>query len=389
MESVQAVILAAGEGTRLRPLTRNRPKVMLPIGNRPILAYVLDAVVACGIRDITVVVGYRKEQVMTYLNTYPVSVNVVVQNRQLGTAHALFCAKDFIHTKTIVLPGDDYIDASSIRLMMARENAVLVSPHPKPANFGVISQHDGLLSGIIEKPSRVEPGALVSCGVYTFSPELLHSIDVGTLPEFLKILLERGHALYAVRAADWHDAVFPWDLLHLNDHVLQDRASVISGTLDRSVVIRGRVVIGKGTVVGPGTVLTGPVVIGENCTIGPNVVIGPGTSIGRRVSVEPFAYISHSIVMWDCSVGSHSRIVDAVIGEGCHVADHLSTVTSQALCRTPEDLVYVSNPFGAILGDRVVTGPFTVVRSAVVGNNVAISGNTSVDREIPDDARVM
>ena len=87
--SIQAVVLAAGEGMRLRPLTKNRPKVLLPAGNRPILEHVLDAVVGAGIRDIIVVVGYKKEQVLKFLNTYPVPVKTVVQSKQLGTFHAL------------------------------------------------------------------------------------------------------------------------------------------------------------------------------------------------------------------------------------------------------------------------------------------------------------
>ena len=108
--SVQAVILAAGEGMRLRPLTKNRPKVLLPAGNRPILEHVLDAVVAAGVRDITVVVGYKKEQVMKFLNAYPIPIKVVVQEKQLGTFHALSCAKNEVTAdRLLILPGDDSI----------------------------------------------------------------------------------------------------------------------------------------------------------------------------------------------------------------------------------------------------------------------------------------
>jgi glucose-1-phosphate thymidylyltransferase len=90
---MQAIILAAGEGVRGRPLTRNRPKAMIPVANRPILEYVIDALLKNGIRDIVVVVGYRKEQVIRFLNGLEVPVEVVVQNKQLGTAHALKCAE--------------------------------------------------------------------------------------------------------------------------------------------------------------------------------------------------------------------------------------------------------------------------------------------------------
>ena len=131
MTKIQAVILAAGEGTRLRPLTKNRPKVMLPVTNRPILEHVLNSVVAAGIRDITVVVGYKKEQVMTFLNTYPVPVQVVVQDKQLGTAQPFLW---HVHTKTLVLAGDNYVDPESLRSILDKEN-ILVAPHSSPANF--------------------------------------------------------------------------------------------------------------------------------------------------------------------------------------------------------------------------------------------------------------
>jgi len=109
---MQAVILAGGEGWRLRPLTKNRPKALIPVGNRPIIDYVIDALLEAGVRDITVVVGYRKEQVIRHLNTLDHEVNVVVQERQLGSAHALACAMPKIHDTTLVLSGDNYIDTA-------------------------------------------------------------------------------------------------------------------------------------------------------------------------------------------------------------------------------------------------------------------------------------
>jgi glucose-1-phosphate thymidylyltransferase len=89
---MQAVILAAGEGKRVRPLTRSRPKALIPVANRPIIEYVIEALLKNGIRDIVVVAGYRKEQVTRFLNQLDVTVEVVVQTKQLGTAHALQCA---------------------------------------------------------------------------------------------------------------------------------------------------------------------------------------------------------------------------------------------------------------------------------------------------------
>ncbi|MDD1675829.1 MAG: nucleotidyltransferase family protein, partial [Methanomicrobiales archaeon] len=100
---VQAVILAAGEGSRIRPLTWSRPKAMIPVANVPIIGHVINSLVENGIRSIIVVVGYRKEQVMSYLNTIDTPIQVVVQEKQLGTAHALQCAEQKITEDFLLL----------------------------------------------------------------------------------------------------------------------------------------------------------------------------------------------------------------------------------------------------------------------------------------------
>ena len=374
MTKIQAIILAAGEGTRFRPLTKNRPKVMLPVANLPILEHVLNSVAAAGIRDITVVVGYKKEQVMTFLNTYPIPVQVVVQDKQLGTAHALSMAKEYVHTKTLVLAGDNYVDPESLRSILDKENAVLVASHSSPADFGVISKDDGILTGIVEKPKDVEPGSLVSCGVYIFTPEFIEMIRERSIPESLQKNVKAGMKISIVQATDWQHAVYPKDLLSINKNLLKQVKGKVSGTVDKSVTVQGHVSIGKHTMIGPGTVILGPAVIGEGARIGPHVCIGPNTSIGSRVTIEPFTYIENSIIMNDCIIGSHSRVVNTILGEGGIYSNHLSTVSKE---------------FGAVCGDRVTIGPFTVIKGGVIGNNVVIEGGKILEKEIPDNALVI
>ncbi|WP_319378962.1 sugar phosphate nucleotidyltransferase [uncultured Methanocorpusculum sp.] len=374
MTDIQAVILAAGEGTRLRPLTKNRPKVMLPVVNRPILEHVLNSVVAAGIRDITMVVGYRKEQVMTFLNTYPVPVNVVVQEKQLGTAHALSMAKGYVHTQTLVLAGDNYIDPESLRSILDKENAVLVAPHSSPSNFGVIFGDDGKLTRIVEKPTDVPSGSLVSCGVYIFTQEFIQKIREQTIPESLQNRMKEGMPISIVTATDWQDAVSPKDLLSVNKHLLRQVVDSVSGTIDKCVTVQGHAIIGKKNTLGPGTVILGPVVIGEGGQIGPHVYIGPNTCIGSRVTIEPFAYIENSIIMNDCTIGSHSRIVNTIMGEGCLCRNHLSAFSEESC---------------SVCGDRVTIGPFTIIEDGVIGNNATIESGKILEKEIPDNTLVM
>ena len=384
---MQAVILAAGEGMRVRPLTRGRPKGLIPVANRPIIGYVIDALVKNGIRDIIVVVGYRKEQVIRYLNQLDIPVTVVVQDKQLGTAHALRCAKPDISGNFLLLPGDNYIDPGSIAKIMNIENAMLVREHPYPSNFGVVLMHGGNVTRILEKPEQA-PSFMVSTGIFSLTPEFFDYMRENDITDAVTLMLEDGKTLRGIEADDWQDAIYPWDLLKMNARLLLQIQPAREGTISRNATISGPVRIGKGTTIGPNTVITGPVIIGEDCEIGANCCIMPDTSIGSRVKVEPFGLIGNSLVMDDCSLGSHSRIVDSIMSEGCILADHISTNTGASLMEIGGTVI--RGLFGAVLGDEVRAGPFTTLKNCIVGNNVKIEGgNRVISSSVPDDALVI
>jgi UDP-N-acetylglucosamine diphosphorylase/glucosamine-1-phosphate N-acetyltransferase len=385
---MQAVILAAGEGKRVRPLTRNRPKAMIPVTNRPIIEYVIEALLKNGIREIIVVVGYRKEQVTRFLNQLDVPVEVVVQNKQLGTGHALLAAEPRIRDNFLLLPGDNYIDPSSIARIMNHPNAILVKEHPNPSNFGVVMLSDGYVTGIVEKPAHAA-SFMVSTGIYSLTREIFaHLEGHNNLTEAISTMLGEGIKIKGIPADDWQDAIFPWDLLKMNRRLLRNISPAREGVISKEAVIQGSVRIGKGTTIGPNTVINGPVIIGNDCAIGPNCCIMPNTSIGSRGIVEPFTFIGNSIIMDDTSIGSHSRILDTVIGERCVLADHTATWTSPGLvdiegCATRSE-------FGAIIGDTVVSGPFTVFKNAIIGNNVTIGGRVDLaSRYVQDNSTVI
>lgn len=384
---MQAVILAAGEGRRVRPLTRSRPKALIPVANRPIIEYVIDALVTNGIREIIVVTGYRKEQVTRFLNKLDVPVTVVVQDKQLGTAHALKCAEPEITGDFLLLPGDNYIDPGSIAKVRGIRNAMLVKEHPNPSNFGVVLLHDGHITQILEKPEQ-SPSFMVSTGIYSLTPSFLDYINGNDITDAVTGMLEDGGKIHGVVADDWQDAIYPWDLLKMNARLLPHLQPAREGTISRSAMISGPVQIGKGTTIGPNTVITGPAIIGNDCDIGTNCCILPNTSIGARVRIEPFCYMGNSLLMDDCAIGSHSRIVDAVIGAGSVLFDHITTCTSASLMEIEGSVIRPA--FGAILGDEVQAGSFTVFKNCIVGNNATIEdGNRVISSAIPDDALVI
>ena len=384
---MQAIILAAGEGVRVRPLTRSRPKAMIPVANRPIIEYVIDALIKNGIRDIVVVVGYRKEQVTRFLNGLGVPIEVVVQEKQLGTAHALKCAESKIKGDFLVLPGDNYIDPQSIAKIRDTTNAILVKEHPNPSNFGVVLLDNGLVTDIVEKPEHT-PSFMVSTGIYSLQKSFFSHIQGPDITEAISGMIRAGEHIRAVPADDWQDAIFAWDLLKMNRRLLKNLSMAKEGTASRQTIIQGPVSVGKGTVIGPNTVITGPVVIGNDCTIGPNCVIMPNTSIGSRVNLDPFTVVRDAIIMDDTAIGSHSCIIDTVIGERCTLADHTSVSMATGLMDI--EGCAIRSEFGAILGDNMASGSFTVYKNCVVGNNVTIEGQKIISsRNIPDGSMVI
>ena len=376
---MQAVILAAGEGKRLRPLTRSRPKAMIPVGNIPVMDYVISSLKTCGIRDIIVVVGYRKEQVIRHLNTLDTGVTVAVQEKPLGTAHALLQAKEYIKDRFLVLPGDNFINSASIARIMDKRNAILVKEHPYPSNFGVVTTRKGFVTNIVEKPAQ-SPSFTISTGVFSLDMEFFETLRENDMTDAIGAFLESGKKIRAVPADDWQDAIYPWDLLQMNQYLLRSVQAEKSGEVSEHCTIQGQVRIGNGSRISPLTSITGPVVIGPECEIGPYACIKPYSSIGARVRIDPFTLVENSILMDDSEIGSHCRVRDSVIGEGARLDDHVTMVTASPLMEIQGE--QIRGRYGAILGEEVRAGPFTLLEGAIVGNNAKIRGNSRIHSTI-------
>ncbi len=196
----QAVILAAGEGERLRPFTVTKPKAMLSIAAKPILQYVVEALAQNGIRNIVMVVGYRREQIFDYVGNgeqFGVDVIYIMQEKQLGTAHALAQAEDAVENEFLVLPGDHLIEADTIaRFVATTPNTVLVKKVDNPTRHGVVTVDKGMVKGIVEKPEEAK-GNIVNTGIYAFSREIFDFVESELgIPDVLNKML--AHALIAL-----------------------------------------------------------------------------------------------------------------------------------------------------------------------------------------------
>ena len=388
----QAVILAAGEGQRLRPFTVTKPKVMLSIAGKPILSYVVESLAQNGIRNIVLVVGYRKEQVFDYMGSgeqFGVNITYVTQERQLGTAHALAQAKAATENEFLVLPGDNLIEANTIAQFVTMvPEAVLVKRVDNPLRYGVVTIESGVVKDIVEKPKEAKSN-IINTGIYAFTKEVFNFIEPELdIPDVLNNMIAQGKPITAQETdGTWLDVAYPWDILSLNATVLRQIQAKLGGTIETGVSVKGSVWVGKDTVIRSNSYIAGPVVIGDNCDIGPNVCLLPATSIGDNVVVSPFSEIKNSVIGNDVSIGSGCVIQDSVIDKGCVIKGHFTACSGEAEVKFNDEYHKVS--IGAMLGEGCSLDNSVVAQPGViVGNYSQVRALKLIGGRLPDKSLI-
>jgi glucose-1-phosphate thymidylyltransferase len=391
----KAVILAAGEGRRLSPLTETMPKVMLPVANRPMLEHVLNAVKKIGIKKIVVVVGYEKETIMDYFRDSH-GLTYVVQDKQLGTAHALLQAREFVHEPFIVLAGDNIIDHHSILKLVKEKSktAMLIKEHKHPSKYGVVFIKQNKLQKIIEKPLE-ESSRFISTGIYKLPKSIFNEIENYTsqgiydLTSVIQSLVNKGEKIQTIVADQWMDIVYPWDILDVNGAITHDASASVEGNIEKNVIIKGRVCIGKDTTIYSGCYISGPVIIGEGCEIGPNACIFPSTTIGNNVIIHPFSDIKNSVIMDDVHIGSSSFISHSVIGKGNTIASKFSTIPGRSIVKIEEEFKEI-DVIGTVIGDDCKIGSLvTVDPGKIIGRGCNIDSFKKIGKNLPSHSNVI
>jgi UDP-N-acetylglucosamine diphosphorylase / glucose-1-phosphate thymidylyltransferase / UDP-N-acetylgalactosamine diphosphorylase / glucosamine-1-phosphate N-acetyltransferase / galactosamine-1-phosphate N-acetyltransferase len=389
----QAVILAAGEGQRLRPFTVTKPKLMISIADKPMLQYVIESLAQNGICNIVLVVGYRKEQVFDYLGSgeqFGVDITYIIQEKQLGTAHALAQAKAATDKEFLVLPGDNLIEADTIAQFVAiKPQAMLVKKVDNPVRYGVVTIEGGVVKDIIEKPKEAK-GNIINTGIYAFTTEIFSFIGAELdIPDVLNNMLAQGESINAQETdGTWLDVVYPWDILSLNDAVLRQIQAKLGGNIEAGVALKGLVSVGKDTLIRSNSYIVGPVVIGDGCDIGPSVCILPATSIGNNVVISPFTEIKNSVIGDDVNIGSGCVIQDSVIDKGCVIKGQFTACSSQTEVRINDEHYQVN--VGAMLGGGCSLGNCVVAQPGViVGNYSQVQALKLISGRLPDHSLVV
>jgi len=401
---VQAVILAAGEGTRMRPLTFTKPKVMLPVANKPILQHVIENLAKAEVDEVVLVVGYREETVRRYFGGEfdGIKIKYVRQSKQLGTAHALLSAEHLLEDRFIMLNGDAIVFEEDLKKIVNEESVIAVRKVSNPQDFGVVEIEDGFVKRIIEKPEK-PPSNLINAGIYIFTREIvdyLRKTPLSARGEYeitdsITMAIAEGMNFKAVRIGKWIDIGYPWDMLKANEVLLSGIERDIKGEVEDGAVIKGDVVVGEGTIIMAGSYVIGPVVVGRDCRIGPNCYIRPHTSIGDNCHIGNAVEVKNSIIMSNTKIPHFNYIGDSVIGENCN----FGAGTKIANLRLDESEIVVNvkgkavrtgrKKFGAAIGDGVKTGINASINiGSLIGNEVFIGPGAVVNGFIEPNSRV-
>jgi UDP-N-acetylglucosamine diphosphorylase/glucosamine-1-phosphate N-acetyltransferase len=380
---LKAVILAAGEGQRMRPLTATRPKVMLPVAGIPILEHLLNEVKAAGVTEFVFVVGYCDKQVRSYFGTgekWGVRIDYSEQRKQLGTSDAIRMVSGVVDGNFLVINGDVVVNRADIKkLMKNTRNTMSVIEVKDPRGLGIVELLKDRVVGIYEK-TRCPPSLMANAGLYLFTSEIFDAVarteksprGEYEITDSLRILMVGEGGLSFIKLKSWLDLSYPWDLLGANKTMMASLKSQNLGKVEENVVLKGTVVIGKNTFVKSGSYIEGPVIIGDDCHIGPNCYICPSTTIGNNCHIGASVEVKNSIIMDGSDVLHLTYVGDSVIGEGCN----LGAGTKIANLRLDEQNIRVNGidtkmqKLGAIIGDNVKTGVNSSINvGTIIGNN--------------------
>lgn len=401
---MKAVILAAGKGERLEPLTHTRPKPLIPIMDKPLLIYILENLSRLGIEEAIIVVGYMKEKIENTINEYKIGIKtkLVVQDKPLGTGHALKVVENLINDTFLLIYGDVFLKENAIKkILNSKSPSMLLTRVKNPKDYGVVVIEGDSIKGIVEKPEEDINVNTINAGVYLLDENVFSYIDKISLSvrgeyeltDALKMMLRDGIKLnYVIAGEDeWFEIGKPWDLLSIHEKLLSKLStSSINGEVEEYVKVKGPVIIKEGALIRSGTYIIGPAYIGEEAVIGPNSYIRPYSVIGKGSRIGNAVEVKNSTLMEGVHAQHLTYIGDSIICE--HVNLGAGTITANL--RFDNGIVKVTvkgkrissgrRKLGAIIGGYVKTGiNVSIMPGVKIGAYSWIAPGVVVNRDIP------
>jgi len=401
---MDCVILAAGEGKRMHPLTFTRPKVVLPISNKSILEWNLLNAINAGLKDFIFVVGYKSEIIRNYFGNgkrWGIDIEYVNQGKALGTAHAIGMVERFAYD-FIVLCGDTIFGYQDIKSIVKKETSIGLVEAKNSKDYGIVETVESKVVKIHEKMEKPFSN-IINAGIYHFNEKIFDFIKKTKkssrgeyeITDSINMLL-KNEDMKGIFLKEWRDVVYPWHLFDANEEILKISEGEIKGDISKNVILNGVVIVGKNTRILPGSYIEGPVIIGNDCKIGPNCYIRPYTSIGNGCHIGNACEVKNSIVMDNSNVPHQNYVGDSIIGQNCN----LGAGTKIANLRLDKKNIKVilngnrqdtnRRKLGVIMGDNVQTGiNSSIDAGTIIGNNVFIGPGRGVNGEITPRSQIL
>ncbi len=412
---MKAILLSAGEGSRMRPLTLTKPKTMLPVAGKPIIQYNIESLRNNGITDILLIVRYKEEMVRDYFgdgSDLGVNITYKTQKDFLGTANAISYGEDFIEDSLIVLNGDIILDDEIIGEIIEKYNNInpdtlmVLKEVDNPSAFGVVEIEDGNVKSIVEKPKKgEEPSNLINTGIYIFNKDIFEKIKKTELSErgeyeitdSLSMQISDGKKIIGHKTNKaWIDVGRPWELIEVNEELIGQLKTEIRGKIEDGAHVHGEIFLDEGSIIRAGVYIEGNVYIGKNCDIGPNSYIRGNSYFGDHVHVGNAVEIKNSIIMENTNVSHLSYVGDSVIGSNCNIAAGTNIANLRFDNRSVKTKIKNQmidsgrRKLGSIIGDSVKTGINSSFSPGVkVGHNSTIGSGVLLYDDVPSDTRVL
>ena len=411
---MKAVLLAAGEGVRLQPITATRPKHLIRVGGKPILEHCLEALKASGITEAIIVTHYMSDAIRQHFGDgekIGLKVEYVEQAAVLGTGNAVSAVEPYVDGAFVLVYGDLLFAPDAMKNVVhlyekEKPAAVMaVVPVEKPENYGVVELENAKnVKCIIEKPALGEaPSNMANAGLYVFSTEIFDKIRQTKasirgeleLTDALSLLIRDKEIVLAAKISkdDWTDIGRPWDLLEANSWALKRMWHNVYGTVENGAHLVGPVTVAETARIRSGAYIEGPTFIDEGSDIGPNCFIRACTSIGKNVRIGNACEVKNSILMDWTHIGHLSYVGDSILCEHCNLGAGTITANYRLDGGTIKMMVKDEiidtgrKKLGAILGDNVKTGINALLMPGVkVGTNGWVGPNFTVNRDLPANA---
>jgi len=378
---VDAIILAAGEGARLRGWTSDKPKGMIVLGDAPILEHIVRGLAVSGIQKINMVVGYRKNLVMSHFgdgSQFGVNIDYINQVKLSGTLDALRLGLKDIEGDFLLVPGDNFVSSASFfPLIDNKFPALLAGKADRWSKWGEIEFVGSRAMITFENPEAF--GRLHFTGIMKLNRDIAEKlIEAGGkhLGEALQ-KIDSSVNFDVINSEYWHNIVYPWDLIDGNRLALRNLELFKAGKIERNVTLKGPISIGSGSIISSGSYLEGPISIGENCIIGPNTYISSSVSIGNNVRLGAFSEVKDSIIMSDCILGSYNSIVGTVVGNGSVFGTNVVSNPSNRQITYLDHTVSL-NDRGSMVGNRCNIAN----RAVLAGGSILLEGASIGEGEV-------